>query len=159
MEEKERLIEMVDVGGVEFVKDPVLEKQLENEFVSDVKGGRIYYSKDFYAALYRKIESGMTYEQAYEALGFDLDILGRDRANSAGKRAVQMHKEGKLNRIDPSTYDGSVPREMMGEMSPEEELAYLRARTHYLETLQEAKKKFLSEYAASRSSLNRKKHK
>ena len=39
MEEKERLIEMVDVGGVEFVKDPVLEKQLENEFVSDVKGG------------------------------------------------------------------------------------------------------------------------
>ena len=29
MEEKERLIEMVDVGGVEFVKDPVLEKQLE----------------------------------------------------------------------------------------------------------------------------------
>ena len=56
MEEKERLIEMVDVGGVEFVKDPVLEKQLENEFVSDVKGGRIYYSKDFYAALYRKIE-------------------------------------------------------------------------------------------------------
>ena len=38
MEEKERLIEMVNVGGDEFVKDPVLEKQLDNPFVDDVKG-------------------------------------------------------------------------------------------------------------------------
>ena len=60
-----------------------------------------------------------------------------------------MAKEGKLNTIDPSSYDGSVPREKMGEMSMAEELAYLRARTSYLEEMDEAKKKFLSEYAES----------
>ena len=33
------------------------------------------------------------------------------------------------------------------EREREEELAYLKARNHYLETIHEAKKKFLSEYA------------
>ena len=35
----------------------------------------------------------------------------------------------------------------VGELDPDEERAYLKARTHYLETIHEAKKKFLSEYA------------
>jgi len=38
-------------------------------------------------------------------------------------------------------YDGSVPRELMGDLSPEEELAYLTARNLYLETVIEAQKK------------------
>jgi hypothetical protein len=120
-------------------------KQLDNEFVADYRKGRIIYSKDFYIALYRKIQEGMTYVQAYEALGFDTKILGTDRANACGKRAVQMAEEGKLNTIDPSCYDGSVSPDKMGKMTPEEELAYLRARNIYLETLVEAKKKWLSE--------------
>jgi hypothetical protein len=56
-----------------------------------------------------------------------------------------MAEEGKLNTIDPSCYDGSVSPDKMGKMTPEEELAYLRARNIYLETLVEAKKKWLSE--------------
>ena len=44
--------------------------QLENEFVADYRKGRIIYSKDFYVALYKKIQEGMTYVQAFEALGF-----------------------------------------------------------------------------------------
>lgn len=146
-DDKER-IETVMRSGIEFCVDPKMEKQMENEFVLDFSNGRIRYSKDFYAAMHKKIQSGMTYAKAYESLGFDLSVLGTDRANSAGKRAEQMAREGKLNSIDPSSYDGSVPREKMpADMTPEEELAYLKARTHYLETLHEAKKKFLSEYA------------
>ena len=56
-----------------------------------------------------------------------------------------MAEEGKLNTVDPSSYDGSVSPDKMGKMTPEEELAYLRARNIYLETLVEAKKKWLSE--------------
>lgn len=119
--------------------------QLENEFVADYRKGRIIYSKDFYIALYKKIQEGMTYVQAFEALGFSTKVLGTDRANACGKRAVQMAKEGKLNTVDPSTYDGSVPMEKMGKMTPEEELAYLKARNIYLETVYEIKKKTLSE--------------
>ena len=119
--------------------------QLENEFVADYRKGRIIYSKDFYVALYKKIQEGMTYVQAFEALGFSTKVLGTDRANACGKRAVQMAKEGTLNTVDPSSYDGSVPMEMMGKMTPEEEMAYLKARNIYLETIFEIKKKTLSE--------------
>ena len=87
----------------------------------------------------------MTYVQAYKALGFNVDVLGTDRANACGKRAVKMAEEGKLNTVKPSSYDGSVPLEKMGPMTLEEKAAYLEARTIYLETLVEAKKKWLSE--------------
>jgi hypothetical protein len=119
--------------------------KLENEFVADYRKGRIIYSKDFYVALYKKIQEGMTYVQAFEALGFSTKVLGTDRANACGKRAVQMAKEGTLNTVDPSSYDGSVPMEKMGKMTPEEEMAYLKARNIYLETIFEIKKKTLSE--------------
>lgn len=119
--------------------------QLENEFVADYRKGKIIYSKDFYVALYKKIQEGKTYVQAFEALGFSTKVLGADRANACGKRAVQMAKEGKLNTVDPSAYDGSVPMEKMGTMTPEEEFAYLKARNIYLETVFEIKKKTLSE--------------
>jgi hypothetical protein len=65
--------------------------------------------------------------------------------NSNFKRAVKMAEEGKLNTVKPSSYDGSVPLEKMGPMTLEEKAAYLEARTIYLETLVEAKKKWLSE--------------
>jgi hypothetical protein len=156
-EDNER-IKTVIKHGIEFCADPKMEKQMENDFVMDFSNGKIRYSKDFYMAMHKAIENGMTYVQAYESLGFDVKVLGVNRANSAGKRAEQMASEGKLNSVDPGSYDGSVPRDKMpANMSPEEELAYLKARTHYLEEMHEAKKKFLSEYAESLLSSNRKK--
>lgn len=53
----------------------------------------------------------MTYVAAYNSLGFSTAVLGEDRANSAGKRAMQLGREGRLFTADPSSYDGSVPRE------------------------------------------------
>ena len=95
--------------------------------------------------MYKKIhDEGMTYVEAYNALGFDTKILGENRANSAGKRVMQMARENKLFTVDPSNYDGSVPREEMGELAPEEEIAYLKARNMYLEELVEAQKKIPS---------------
>ena len=123
---------------------------LDNEFIKDVSGSKLYYTKDFYVAMYKKIhDEDMSYVAAYNALGFDTTILGEDRANSAGKRAVEMAENHKLYTQDETNYDGTVPREMMGDLSDEEELAYLKARTHYLETMLEAQKKIQSELAMS----------
>ena len=88
---------------------------------------------------------GMTYVQAYNALGFDTNILGEDRANAAGKRVMQKARDNKLFTIDETNYDGSVPREQMGNLTPEEERAYLIARNHYLEEMLLAQKKIQSE--------------
>ena len=115
---------------------------LDNEFVTGFKEDRLFYSKDFDIALYKKIhDEGMTYVQAYNALGFDTNILGEDRANSAGKRVMQKAKDNKLFTVDESSYDGSVPMEEMGNLAPEEKMAYLIARNAYLEELVEAQKK------------------
>ena len=154
MSEMDETIKTEVKHGIEYCVDPAMDKQMENDFVASFSNGKIRYTKDFYMVMHKAIESGMTYTAAYESLGFDLSVLGTDRANSAGKRAEQMAKEGKLNYVDPASYDGSVPREKMPEnMTPEEELAYLKARNHYLETIHEAKKNFLSEYAESLSQL------
>ena len=119
---------------------------LDNEFVTGFKEDRLFYSKDFDIAMYKKIhDEGMTYVQAYNALGFDTNILGEDRANAAGKRVMQKARDNKLFTIDTSNYDGSVPMEQMGTLTPEEERAYLKARNHYLEEMLLAQKKIRSE--------------
>lgn len=119
---------------------------LDNEFVTGFKEDRLFYSKDFDVAMYKKIkEEGMTYVQAYNALGFDTKILGENRANAAGKRVMEKARQNKLFTIDESSYDGSVPMEEMGKLTPEEERAYLKARTRYLEEMLLAQKKIRSE--------------
>lgn len=121
----------------------VIKPFLDNPFLKDFRGDDIIYTRDFYVAMYKKIsEEHMTYVAAYNSLGFSTAVLGEDRANSAGKRAVQMAREDRLFAVDPSSYDGSVPREAMGPMSPQEELAYLKARNSYLEELVAAQKNF-----------------
>lgn len=126
----------------------VIRPFLDNPFLKDFRGDAIIYTKDFYVAMYKKIsEKHMTYVAAYNSLGFSTAVLGEDRANAAGKRAMQMAREERLFTADPSSYDGSVPREAMGAMSPMEELAYLKARNSYLEELVAAQKKLRSELA------------
>ena len=132
----------------------VIKPFLDNPFLKDFRGDDIIYTKDFYVAMYKKIsEEHMTYVAAYNSLGFSTAVLGENRANSAGKRAVQMAREDRLFTVDPSSYDGSVPREAMGAMSPAEELAYLKARNSYLEELATAQKKLRSELADMTTSL------
>ena len=70
---------------------------LDNPFLKDFHGHSMIYTKDFYMALYKKIsDEHMTYVEAYNALGFDTGILGTNRANAAGKRAVRMAEENRL---------------------------------------------------------------
>lgn len=119
---------------------------LDNEFVTGFHEDRLYYSKDFDVAMYKKIqEEGMTYVQAYNALGFDTKVLGEDRANAAGKRVMEKARNHKLFTIDETSYDGSVPMEQIGKLTPEEERAYLKARNHYLEEMLIMQKKMQSE--------------
>lgn len=130
---------------------------LDNPFVEGFHEDRLYYSKDFDVAMYKKIQEGMTYVEAYNALGFDTKVLGEDRANAAGKRVMRKARDHKLFTIDETSYDGSVPREEMGSLTPEEEVAYLKARNHYLEEMLKAQKKMQSELAEMFTSSNSRK--
>lgn len=141
--------------GRKAISNPIEELNLEAKLVPYLKndfvdmerchGDELAYTKDFYIALYHRMkEEHMTAAQAYESLGFDTKVLGKDRANSAARRAKKMAEEGKLDFEDPGCYDGSVKLEQMGNLSPQEKIAYLEARTHYLETFIDLQKKTLS---------------
>ena len=119
---------------------------LDNGFVTGFKEDRLYYSKDFDVAMYKKIhDEKMTYVEAYNALGFDTKILGENRANAAGKRVMEKARAHKLFTIDETSYDGSVAMEEMGQLTPDEERAYLKAMNHYLEEMLLTQKKMQSE--------------
>ena len=129
----------------------------DNEFVSelDLDLKRLSYSKDFYVCLYNQLKQGKSPIEAYEALGFDTKKLGADRAYSAARRAQEMAKKDKF-AVDPASYDGSVPREKMGDLTTEEEIAYLKARNLYLESMVECQKKLPSILEEIYTSLKKK---
>lgn len=117
-------------------------KYLDNEFVDhyDDKNDKIIYTKDFYVVLYKKLQDGLNPIEAYEALGFNTTDLGKNRAYQAANKAKKLANKPNYT-IDPSNYDGSVPLEQMGNLTMEEENAYLKARAIYLESMNEILKK------------------
>ena len=66
-----------------------------NPYVTEVSGCRITYTDEFYEKMYSLThgDGRLTYVRAYEDLGFDTDILGEDRANSAGRRAARRFEK------------------------------------------------------------------
>lgn len=128
-----------------IIKDEDVIAATENEFVADldIKTMKLTYTKDFYIVMHKLLKNGKTAIEAYEALGFDTKKLGVDRAYAAAQRAKKLGAK-KNYTIDPSSYDGSVSREMMGELTAEEELAYQQARIIYLEKFIEFQKKLPS---------------
>ena len=86
------------------------------------------------------LKNGKSPIEAYEALGFDTSIVGKNRAYMAAKRALK-NAEKENYGISLGDYDGSIEREKMGDLSPEEELAYYKARALYLEKVVEFQKK------------------
>lgn len=128
------------------------ERLLANPYVERFENGRITYSRNFHVEMYRRIhDQRMTYVQAYEDLGFDVGFLGTNRANNAGKRTMEMYRSNRLFAPDPGDWDGTVPMAEMGDLAPEQELAYLRARNRYLEAVVQAQKKLPSASAATPS--------
>lgn len=139
-------------------------KAVEMDMVSDVWTAsgrdRLVYTKDFYVALYKKLEHGESAVQAFRELGFDMDKIDPNVAYQAAKRARKKAKENRLYTVDPASYDGSVPPEEMTELAHltvEEQLAYYKAREIYMTELLLAQKKTYSELGEMFTSLKQKK--
>lgn len=120
-----------------------------NRYVRFVaKNGDLYYTDDFYPAMYEKItQEGMSYVEAYRALGFDTDVLTEARANSAGTRAVKKMANKKFFDKNPADYDSDTTfADMMkkcasGEMSRDDLYANMAARLIVLESMNDTLKK------------------
>lgn len=112
---------------------------LKNPYTNMVFQGKIDYSDEFYIDLFEQLEQGKTATEAYSALGYNVEILGRNRADQAAKRARQKAKNGTLYAC--RTFNGDKTREEMGEMTPEEEIQWLKNRNLFLEVMIDYEKK------------------
>lgn len=124
------------------VSREILEKIMDNnEYVEGIaKNDTFIYSDYFYLDLYRKLETGLSDIEAYEALGFDTKVLGKDRAYSACRHARKLAKD-KSFKTNPNNYDGSRFCNNYDSLTQEEQLAYLKARNEYLEAVFDLQKK------------------
>lgn len=156
-EQRKELNEKAELIGIEVNKIPEeMQEALASPYVETWRKGRLVYTREFYRDMYDRIDHGMTYVQAYAALGFNVEALGTDRANAAGKRAVKMKEDGTLYKISPGDFDGTIPMAQMKDLTPEERLAYLEARCMYLEVaLDYEKEKKRSAYLAKYSELKK----
>lgn len=97
--------------------------------------------------MYDAVHNGKGAVDAYASLGFDVRELGEDRAFAAARRAEQMSETGFAKMTD---FDGTRPRSAYGKLTPDEEIAYYKARNLYLEMLIKLEKKKQFELEARR---------
>lgn len=135
-DQKKKAEEKLAVCGLKLNSVPEeVAEALGSDYVEAYRKGHLIYTREFYQDTYKNIEKGMTYVESYKALGFDVDALGVNRANAAGKRAAKMGKNGELFRLSPGDFDGTVSLEEMKKkgVNDEQMYAYLQARCMYLE--------------------------
>ena len=134
---------------------PEIREAFENDYVETIRKGKLIYSRDFYKAMLKYINEGKTYVEAYRACGFNVEALGKDRANAAGRRAVEMDKDGSLYKVLPTDMDATIPTDKMDmNMDDAHRLAYFEARCMYLEAeleYEKEKKRLAYQAALSRS--------
>ena len=130
-------------GNTKTLPNPKLVFLLDNPYVKSIAGDKVFYKKDFYVSMYKKMEEEhLTAIEAYEVLGFPVDVLGKERAEQAGKNARNKFRTNRLNAANPANYDGTIPLSNIPDSwTIEEKNAYMTARIAYLEALVEAQKK------------------
>ncbi|MEI3147680.1 MAG: hypothetical protein V8T10_06960 [Merdibacter sp.] len=73
---------------------PALKKAAENKrYVSAVHGDKIYYTKEFYRAMYDAVHSGKGAVDAYASLGFDVRELGGTAFAGAAPREAGQKQD------------------------------------------------------------------
>lgn len=115
----------------------------DNPYVESVSQYNIKYTKAFYREMHRlTVRERYTAVKAYDTLGFPAAEFGADRAKAAAKEAKELVDDDGRIRVSPGRYNGSIPPEQMGPFADaEEELAYYKARSIYLDVLNKAQKK------------------
>lgn len=95
-------------------RDAVIEHS-DNKFVAELTKNMdaFIYTKDFYVALYKQLESGMTSIEAYESLGFDTKKLGKNCAQAAASVQDRKRRTGNLNQRLRTMMEASLLRKCL----------------------------------------------
>ena len=127
--------------------EEIIRLYADNPYVDYIESnGSIHYTYECYDTLYNKIVHGqMDRLEAYASLGFDIEVVGRDRAKQAAYRAVKMGE--KVIRKNPSEYDSTLSvneileKAANGEYDKDDLIANLISHSIYMEEVDRSKKK------------------
>ena len=127
--------------------DEIIQLYRDNPYVDHIESnGSIHYTYECYMTLYNKIVHGqMDRLEAYASLGFDLEVVGRDRAKQAAYRAVKMGE--KIIQKNPADYDSTLSvneileKAANGEFDKDDLIANLISHSVYMEEVDRSKKK------------------
>ena len=123
--------------GVNYFTEEQRRKLSENPYVLKVSEKAITYTEEFREQFYIKYNNGMTPTSIMREMGFDVIALGERRISGIAQRIKHMAEKGcfKDTRADSSG------RPRTKEMTPEEEIAYLKHKIEYQKQQIEALKK------------------
>ena len=93
-----------------------LARCLESEYVSDYDADqkKLIYSEAFYPELDKKLSEGMRPREAYESFGLSVNVLGRDRANNACRKARKKALESSKGKAGTDGPGGHEEKEDEG---------------------------------------------
>ena len=113
---------------------------MKHPYVKAVSEKAITYSDEFKARAIKEYENGKFARQIFEDAGFDIEIVGIERAKSALKRWRAAYQESGLSGLeDTRKYRSGRPLER--ELSIEEKYARLEAQNALLRAENELLKK------------------
>lgn len=115
-----------------FTKEEI-EILLQNKYVVKVSSKGITYSDEFKRLFITENQSGKYAKQIFKECGFDINILGKERINSSGKRwRCTYRKNGISGLRDTRKENSGRPSEK--ELSLEEKYKKLQAKVKLLQS-------------------------
>lgn len=112
----------------------------QNKYVKRVGPKGITYTDELKQLAISEMEKGLLSTEIFEKAGFDITILGRDRARSSIKRWKAAYKKAGVMGLQ-DTRKGASGRPLERELSLEEQLERKEARIKFLEVQLEFQKK------------------
>lgn len=104
----------------------------QNPYVKKVSEKSITYSETFKRLLIAQLEEGKTPRMVFEAAGFDIDMVGMKRIESAALRWKRAYKKSGLAGLKDTRKTNSG-RRLKRELTAEERAAKLEAKIKLLE--------------------------
>lgn len=123
--------------GVNYFTKEQQETLNKNPYVLKVSEKAITYTEEFREDFYRMYITGLSPSAILKELGFNPQVLGRKRIDHIVQGTKKMAEKGSFR----DTRADSSGRPKAKEMTPEEEIAYLKHKVEYQKQQIEALKK------------------
>lgn len=125
------------IMGVNYFTKEQMEELTSNPYVQKVSSKAITYTTEFREEFYERYSHGELPSAILTSMRFDTRILGQSRIDNIVRRCKTMMRRGSFE----DARDGASGRPRTKEMTPEEEIAYLKHKVEYQKQQIEALKK------------------